>query len=406
MKQVAKYGLPLLVILGAVLIGRGLLALKPEAKRKVKPARIPAVDVMTVAVVPGPTIVEATGIVEPARRVVITPEVTGKIVWQSSALVEGGRFKRGAILARIDARDYQARLAQQQAQVEQAAVDVQLEESRGHVAKREWKMLGKQRESASAPGLALRKPQLAAAQARLMSAQAGVERAALMLDNTKLVAPFNALVLQEDVELGQVVSPQTKVATLIGTDRFFVKLQVPVDKLAALRFEDSPRGSKAIVSQPLADGRKLTREGRVIRLLGQLDPATRTAQVVVAIDRPLDVLVEGLPLLPGAFVEARLEGAEQAALTRVPRQALFDGEMVWVVDEDRLRRRQVEIAWRGPSDVAVRSGLKPGERVVTSALSSPIDGMRVQVIEENRPDTPPTPGPDDAPPKTSVPGAP
>jgi hypothetical protein len=83
------------------------------------------------------------------------------------------------------------------------------------------------------------------------------------------------------------------------------------------------------------------------------------------------VRIEAEPL-PGEVVE-------------VPRAALREGDEVWVAtDDDRLAIRQVQVAWRREETLLLSRGVAPGERVVTSPLAVPVDGMRLRVEAEER----------------------
>jgi multidrug resistance efflux pump len=109
-------------------------------------------------------------------------------------------------------------------------VELELEKGRGDVAQREWQILRSDSDANLAP-LALRSPQLVAAKQSLAGAQANLKQAELALSRTHFTAPFNALVLDESIEVGQVVAPGAPLATLIGTDRFWVSVSLPVDEL-------------------------------------------------------------------------------------------------------------------------------------------------------------------------------
>lgn len=139
----------------------------------------------------------------------------------------------------------------------------------------------------------------------------------------------------------------------------------------------------------------------MLRLLGQLDPKTRTAQLLIAVDSPLERPDAGspVPILPGAYVEVDIEGRAMSGVTKLPRSALTGGDSVWVVGEgDRLAKRRVEVRWSGEDDVYVGGELKDGDRVVVSPLALPLPGQQVKI--ESAPEGKPserTPGkPDEA----------
>lgn len=350
-----------------------------QAEADAPPASAPLVEVLTVALTDAPAQVQATGTVAADQQVTLSAQVTGQVVNLDPRLVPGGRFKEGEVLLRVDARDYRYAVQQAEAQVAQAQLELSLESGRGAVARQEWQMLGKAGEP---PPLTARTPQLEAAKAGVASAQAALGTAQLNLERTSLRAPFNALVVSENVEKGQVLSPGAGAVSVVGTDRLRVTVSVPVEALAVLDVPgvNAEAGSQAMVTQRLGGGRVVEREGQLISLSGQLDAQTRTAQLVVAIEEPFASGPQHLPLLPGAFVDVTLTGRPLDGAMRVPREVVRDGDQVWVVGEgDKLELRTLEVAWRGQDVLWVSGGLKPGDRVVTTRLGLPIVGMGVRV---------------------------
>ena len=178
--------------------------------------------------------------------------------------------------------------------------------------------------------------------------------------------------------MGQVVGASSQVATLVGTEELWVKVSVPMEQVAAVELpSEEGAGSPARITQRLPDGTTIQRRGAVRQLYGQLDPQTRTASLLVAIQQPMDG--PGLPLLPGAYVDVEIRGRTLPGTFRVPRVALSEGDQVWVVSDDKLARRTVQIGWRDDSDVVVTRGLNPGDQVVTSPLALALEGMAVRI---------------------------
>ena len=339
------------------------------------------VDVITIAPAEHKASIVATGVVQASRRVSLVPQVGGRIVWQSEKLVPGGRFSKGATLAQVDDRDYAIALRQAESQVRQAELEVQLEAGRKAVAEREWALLGDDRPRDEA-ALALRDPHGQVVATNLEAAKASRDRCLLDLERTVLRAPFNAMMVSESLEVGQVVSPGQTVASLIGTDTFWISVSVGVDKLGWVEIPSlsGGQGSSATLEQDLGDGERHTRRGRVVGLEGELDPTTRTARLLVAVDNPL----EGpLPLLSGAYVTVRVEGRGVEQTVELPRSALHDGNTVWVVEEDQvLGKRAVSVVFGDGETVVVNEGLLAGDRVVTSPLAVPLVGQPVTLRSE------------------------
>ena len=379
--------LALAILVGAAALAAGFMSLRSQAEQVAPETVATRVEVVQVDAEDLTARVQATGVVQPAQQVALTPQVSGRIVWQSKKLEPGSRVEKGTVLARIDPTEFELLAEQARSSVRTAEVELELEKGRQRSAAREWALLGDGRDPEDAP-LALRKPQLEASKQGLAAAQSSLKQAELNLQRTYLIAPFNAVVLDESIDVGQVVGPTTVAATLVGTDEVWVKVSVPVDQLPAVVLprddeeSDEPTGSPARIEQRLGGRSSIVRNGSVARLMGQLDPQTRTAQLLVAVPNPMEAAEGELPLLPGAYVDVAIDGKLMRDVFRVPRNALENGERVWVVDsENALRSRTVTIGWREADDVIVTSGLEDGSRLVVSPLALPIEGMPVDPVK-------------------------
>lgn len=383
--KILRAALPIAALLVGVGVLVALVKTRPEPQKKARDERGALVEVQKVASVRERLRVVVQGTVVPAEQVILSPEVAGRVVWQNAELIPGGRFKKGDTLLRIDPRDYALAVRQQKANVDRAALELRLEHSRTEIAKREWQIIGEEG-NASEEGkeLALRKPQLDVARTNLEAAKSAKAQASLAVSKTVLRAPFNGFVKSESVDKGQLVSPQMQLATLVGTDAFWVQVSIPVARLDVISVPglNAKDGQGAAVSVVQEVGEKrIERSGRVVRLLGDLDPVGRMARLLVEIDDPmgLDNDAGGLPLLLGAFVEAAIEAQTLTDVVELPRLALRDGDSVYVVDKDgRLAVRTVEVAWRRERSVLVKKGLSAGQEVIVSRLPSAVPGMLIR----------------------------
>jgi membrane fusion protein (multidrug efflux system) len=373
-----RFLLPALIT-GASVAGAVMMVRSAESAEREPPTLPPPlvehVEVATDSVRPR---LWGNGVVEPAHEATLSPELSGRITYLSPALVVGGRVKAGEVLLRIDRRNYEIAVQQQRAQVAQRQVELELEQAYGKVAKREWDAMG----DAKADGrLASRLPQREAAEVNVEGARSTLERARLDLDRTVIRAPFNATIRSETVEEGEIATPGQVVATLVGTDELWVRVSIPVEHLGLIGVpgRGAGEGARARVVQRLGARGTVERPGRVIRLVNEIDPESRTAQVLVEVERPFDPPPGELPLLPGAFVEVELEGQEPQPVIAVPRLAVIDGHHAWVVDgEQRLRKRRLEVAWGDPERVYATAGLSAGDRVVVTPPPGAVEGMQVR----------------------------
>jgi hypothetical protein len=193
------------------------------------------------------------------------------------------------------------------------------------------------------------------------------------------------------------VGPQGPVARIVGTDHFWVEAAVPLEALP--RIGAPPPGQEsggAPVSVRLAGAATgVSWQGKVLRVLGDLDPVGAQARVLVEIPDPLGLVSGGPALLLNAFVEVTFEGGGDAAVTageavRIPRRALREGDKVWVLAGDEtLEIRDVDVVLREADSVLVGVGLKAGERVITSRLAAPLPGMKLRLPAAALPVAPP-----------------
>ncbi len=379
---------------GAILAAAGggafTMVSSAETAEKEPPVIVaPLVEVVTIEHATIPAQIVGTGSVEPEREVTLSAEVSGRLTKIDDALVVGGRVKAGAFLARIDGHTYDLAVRQQSSQVAKARADLELEKGRGQVAEREWKILEKDMPGRKRSALALREPQLEAAEVALESAKASLDRAKFDRSRTRVSAPFNATITKESIEVGAYVAPGAQLATLVGTDAFRVRVSLPLEDLALIHVPGlhGTLGSKARVIQDLGS-RSIEREGTVMRLVGELDPESRTAQVLVEVLDPLDPPEGELPLLPGAFVRVEIDGKQAEDVAAVPRAAVSEGNRVWVVAKDNtIAPRDLEIAWTDATTVYATAGVEDGERLMLTDLPNLVKGMEVRIAEATQENT-------------------
>ncbi|MCG6905714.1 MAG: efflux RND transporter periplasmic adaptor subunit [Desulfobacteraceae bacterium] len=386
-----------IVILAAAAVGaRHISATRPKARQQPPRAAAALVEVTVVQPASEQIVLQAMGTVVPAREITLAAQVSGEVVQVHPEFVEGGFLAEGSEVLRIDPLDYQLAVTRLQGEVARARYELDLELGRQDVARREWDLLNAGKPTA--PGeadLALRKPHLAKARAELAAAEANLRQAEINLARTTLRAPFNALVRTRHVERGSQVSPQTALATLVGTDTFWVQTAVAVDRLQwfALPAQPGEPGARAVVRHGREGVAGRTREGRVVRLLGDLEPDGRMARVLVAVPDPLDrsrPAGDRLPLLIGDYVRVEIQGHSIDGVYRIPRSALRDNTRVWVVtDQNLLSIRTAVVAWRDAETVLVQSGLEPGERLIVSDLPAPVEGMALRIKGDTPEETAP-----------------
>lgn len=384
-------GLPVAVILVGLAVALALVFTGPKAERHTPTPGARLVEVVEMERGAARVTVQAMGPVIAAREVALKAEVVGKVIELSPELLPGGIFHRGDTVLRIDPRDYELAVRQRESDVAEAERDLKLELGQQLVAKREYELLGEVIREEDEE-LVLRMPQLAAARGRVAAAKAALEQARLDLERTHIVAPFNSIVREKGVDVGDVVTATTVVATLAGTDAYWIEVSVPVDDLGWIDIPRSAaeRGSAVTIRNDAAWGPGASRSGRVLRLAGDLEEQGRMARLLVELEDPMSLEASnaGAPvLLIGSYVRAEIEGHELSEVVSLPRDFLHENDTVWVVGEQsRLDVRHVEIAYRGRDTVLVSEGLEHGDRVIRTDLAAPVGGMLLRVSEDDSED--------------------
>ena len=385
-----KIVLPVAILVGGAGLAFGLIETGPTAVRKPPVRQAKLVDVEPMQFGRRTVVVDAMGTVRPDKEVELRPRADGQVVWLSEEYVPGGILGEGDRLLKIDPKDYELVVQQRKADVAKAESELKIEQGQQNIAKREFELLGKNI-APEGKALVLRQPQLASVEADLATAKAALAQAQLDLARTDVTVPFNAVVQSRDVNLGTQVNSSTTVATLVGTDSFLIEVAVPVDQLKWLKIprKTGEEGSSVRIYNETAWGADTYRTGRVVRLASELESDGRLAQLLVAVDDPMALKAgsEGKPvLLIGTYVRVVIEGIEVGPMVVLDRKYVHDGNKVWLMTADgKLETREIEVLYRGAEEILATGGLEAGERVVTTVLSAPVDGMALRTRDQAAP---------------------
>ena len=305
----------------------------------------------------------ATGTLRAAESVVVLVETTGRLEIarrdNGRRLAEGDRVERDQIIGVITGED--ARLAARVA-ASQRAYQTALAERDARAKLFEQELISEE--------------ELRRAETALEEAKVTWERSLLTEDRLRLTTPISGVIMElardsdgRPVADGQLVAPGFEVALISPTNTLIVDLDLVGPELARVR-----PGQKGRVRHFAFEGVDIG--GTVLRLSPAVDPVTHTfrAEVAVANDRGL--------LRPGMFVEVTLVVERREDVPVVPRAAVTErgGErVVFVLDGQRVARREVVLGLGDDDQVEVRQGVTPGERIVVRGLETLTDGTRVRV---------------------------
>lgn len=372
---------PLFILLGAFAISYLLWLLGQVQPDPVEEA--PAPDVIVEILTPKDFQIQisSNGTTTPLTQTVLTAEVGGEVIYRSKKFSEGSSVIEGEILAKIDDTDLQLQYKNALLQLANAEVQHSLQLAEAEVAKEAWEKIG----DGVASDLTLKKPQLKQAEALLEVAKAQVSSAKNKLNKTEIVAPYAGRIQSVNIDLGTTIIPGQPVGALYTSSEIEVTLAVKDNDLQFLSIPMDGRkldpNEQALVEiRSFYKGKNQTWIGRLERVDGVIDPVTRMINLIAVFKN--DFIETDKPNLPiGLFVEALIDGINLKNIFSIPVNAISENNEVYIVNNDNeLESRQLSILKKYSDFVIVKDGLKAGERIVISKLSTASNGIKVNPV--------------------------
>lgn len=328
--------------------------------------------------------VSAQGEVAPKTEITLTAQVSGKVVAKSPNFADGGVIRKGEMLIQLEQEDYRLNVTQADARVAQAKQALDLAEAEAELAERDWEEMGGLESNATPSALTLRQPQLNQARANYAAAEADLRNARLALERTTIRAPFDGRIRRKNADIGQYITPGSQVAQLFATDVAEIRLPMTDSDLAkldlplAFEAENYDDGPLVNLTASVA-GQQRNWQGHVVRTDAAIDPGTRQISAIAEVRDPYGRGSDnGFPLAMGLFVDAQIEGRELENAIIIPRIALQDEGIVFVVKaDDTVEARNVIITASVQDGLVVTSGLNSGDKVIVSRVSGLDEGDKV-----------------------------
>jgi RND family efflux transporter MFP subunit len=380
--MIKRFLFPLAIVVAGLGLAGLIIATGPKLEQQPPPSNAPLIrtwvaDAQTVQMTS-----ITYGSVLPRTESELIPEVSGRIVDISPAMVSGGFFKKDDLLLKVDPLDYEVALEQARASL--ASAKSELSNAR-KAHDRLLDLAKRQSASQSQQDDALNR--LRFAQASIREATARLSRAERDITRTNITAPYDGRVRSERVDIGQFVTRGSPIASLYATDVAEVRLPIQDEEVAYLELALSGQTDQhmpTVILRARFAGEEHTWEGRIVRTEGELDPKTRMINIVAQVQSPYERSGSKPPLAVGLFVEAEIIGKRVDKVFVLPRSALQANEQVYVVtDKNRLTFREVEVIRKVGEDVYVTGGLKRGETISLSTVNNAIEGMLVRPIDKS-----------------------
>ena len=410
-KRAAITAVSFVLIVGGYIAYTMLMSLNnPQARFRVVSERAYSVETLTLSAGDISQAIEASGNVQPARQVDLRPLVGGQVIYVNPNLRDGGAVSAGELLIEIDPANADLNLRQAQnaltdAQTSAARLTADVARQEGQVTLQRQQLrlaeaelarrqdlldqgiitqaafeqvqtstlAQRQSLSGSANALAQLREQSDASATALDSARISVDLAAKSLADTKLTAPFDALVVLSNVQQGQLASQGDLAARLLDTAGLEVQFRLPADLFSRL----SQLGETGLLGQSISvswSGQvgSMPIEGVIVRQGSTFDASASGVPLFATL--PPAAFDGGLR--PGAFVTVALQGESFGQVYALPRDVYFEalgaGGGIYIIEEKPL----VEVPeWQGPTSRAsitkVNAWLAEQDTADVAALSLP-----------------------------------
>jgi len=372
---------PLFILLGAFAISYLLWLLGQVQPDPVEEA--PAPDVIVEILTPKDFKIQisSNGTTTPLTQTVLTAEVGGEVIYRSKKFSEGSSVIEGEILAKIDDTDLQLQYKNALLQLANAEVQHSLQLAEAEVAKEAWEKIG----DGVASDLTLKKPQLKQTKALLEVAKAQVSSAKNKLNKTEIVAPYAGRIQSVNIDLGTTIIPGQPVGAMYTSSEIEITLAVKDNDLQFLSIpmdgrKLNPSEQASVVIESFYKGKTQSWEGKLERVDGVIDPITRMINLIGVFKN--DFIETDKPNLPiGLFVEAKIDGITLKNIFEIPINSISKDNEVYIVDKDnQLELRKLTVLKKYSEFVIIKDGLKAGERIVTSKLSTASNGIKVNPV--------------------------
>ena len=372
---------PLFILLGSFAISYLFWLLGQVQPDPVEEA--PAPDVIVEILTPKDFQIQisSNGTTTPLTQTVLTAEVGGEVIYRSKKFSEGSSVIEGEILAKIDDTDLQLQYKNALLQLANAEVQYSLQLAEAEVAKEAWEKIG----DGVASDLTLKKPQLKQAEALLEVAKAQVSSAKNKLNKTEIVAPYAGRIQSVNIDLGTTIIPGQPVGAMYTSSEIEITLAVKDNDLQFLSIpmdgrKLNPSEQASVVIESFYKGKTQSWNGKLERVDGVIDPVTRMINLIAVFKN--DFIETDKPNLPiGLFVEAKIDGITLKNIFEIPINSISKDNEVYIVDKDnQLELRKLTVLKKYSEFVIIKDGLKAGERIVTSKLSTASSGIKVNPV--------------------------
>ena len=368
MKKITKFLVPVVIILVTVFIVKTIMDNPPQTKKRFKKKKAELlVETSLITQKQYHISLDSYGVTQPSIKSELRSQVNGKIVYVSQNLKNGAFIKKGELLLQIEDVDYKVDVEIAKAKLTLAKQTLIEEQAKANQAKEDWQKFNK---NVKANALILREPQVEAAKANVQVAKSDLQKAQLQLKRTKIFAPYNGRVIEKNVSISEVISSNTKVATISSHETMEIRLPL---KNTDLKYIDLDAKNKVTFYSSILNKEY---EGEIVRSESSIDTNTKQLYLIGQIKKD----VKSLKI--GEYLKAKISAKKLANALLIPNSSIYQGSYVYVEKDGIITRREIEISWQDETSALISKGLKENENLVTTTLGLVNSGTKVNVINK------------------------
>lgn len=402
---------PIFVLALAFISFVGLKATKPEVPQRPRQERIWPVSVVQAQVTNYQPSLKLYGRSVAGRRVELRSLVAGEVMETGEGLRDGGIVEKGDVLLKLDPFEHEGALVEARAKLAEARaksreIHAQIESEKDALKRAREQLEIAQRDLERAVPLAekgtvsrkvaddrrmtvsereqsldLRRNNLEVQQARAEQQDAVIDQLAWRVRQAErnvadsvLRAPFDAYVTGVTAERGKILGANDQVATLFDRDWIEIRFTMTNAQYGRIVSDHGDVVGRIVEVLWHIGETPVLYQAAVERVAAEITADSGGVEVFARVNNPRT----GVPLRPGAFVEVHMTDKLYSNVVRLPQTALYGGDTVYVVQEERLAPRKVELVGAAKADILVRGNVQAGDAVMTSRLSKVEAGLKVK----------------------------
>lgn len=371
-RQFIIVGIGLGILVASFALSNILAGMKEPPKTK--PAKEVKKYVKTTPVQYGDvnTWITAHGRVSTAQTLDMIAEVSGRMSQGALRLKGGQKFRKGTLLYKIDDTEVRLNLNAQKSNFlrDLAGIlpDLKIDFSDNFSNwEKYFEAIDIEEPLPKLPAHKSNKEKTFLATKNIYSAYYNIKSAEANLRKFRFYAPFDGSISEVKMQSGSYVNPGANIASLVMSNNLEMKVDVPLKDIKWVQ-----NGSHVTIA---SDNNINAWKGKITRIGEVVNQNTQSIDVHVAIEPGRD------PIYDGIYLQAQIPGLQVKNAMVIPRNAIFNGNEVFVLEDSLLKVKQIKIHKMNPENV-IFSGLTAGADLVIEPLINANNNMKAYKLEE------------------------